>query len=68
MTGLWSRTLLFWGEGANLVQNQFNQILYVGGFTGSQYNNKIGTFVLDQFGVSYTGMHERMSKNEDELN
>ena len=49
----WSRIILFMGESAQVVQSQINELLFVGGFMGSEYNFKIGAFKLEYMDFYY---------------
>ena len=40
----WSRLILFMGEGGTFLQIGFEDVIYVGGFTGSKYNKRVGLF------------------------
>lgn len=40
----WQRLILFLGEGGQFVTTSMNEILYVGGFMGNMFNNKLGQF------------------------
>lgn len=46
MSGEWSRIILFTGEGASFVQTSMQEVLYSGGFMGTQYNYKIAAFTI----------------------
>lgn len=53
MTGEWARIILFNGEGARFVQTGVHEILYSGGFMGTQYNPKIAAFEIEHHRFVY---------------
>lgn len=60
----WSRILMFIGESGQVVQSSINEYLYVGGFMGSQYNFKIGTFRLEHMDFYYHRLLQFDSSDE----
>ena len=60
----WARIILFIGESGHLVQSSFGDVLYTGGFMGSQYNFKIGVFKFDITDFYYHSIIQAEAKNE----
>ena len=53
MSGEWSRIILFTGESARFVQAGIHEVLYSGGFMGTQYNPKIAAFKIEHLRFEY---------------
>ena len=66
----WARAIVFLGEGAKLVGARNDELLYLGGFMGNNYNFKIGRFELCASRLNYLGYSQCDPKSDknDSLN